>query len=430
MTERGIRHGAGRRRAAGSGRGTLLTATALAAALCACAPQHAQVRRAAEPVIAAREPQPLLPHEVRTTAGDVFVGNLTAQAAVAAVRAAHDPRWRLRQAELQYFLARLHGRMAGIEACAGLIAALRTQLPGDPDVLLLDARVHSALHRFDASLAALDAAQRAGADAARVQELRAQVRLALGDDATAQALLADLPDTDWSALAARASVLVEQGRLAAAERWYERAQRLPQDTSPWPLAWLHTQHGIALLRNGQLQRARGYLAAAHARLPQYVLAAEHLAEVEARLGHLDAAVALYRQVIARSDDPEFQAALADAERLRGNHAAAVAAERAAHEGYAHWLARQPDAFAHHAAAFYSGIGEHAQALSLARRNRELRGDASSLLLLATVAVAAGDTAGACAALAEARATGLSPPELHELAAGLSCTRAKGPAPLR
>ena len=384
---------------------------------CALAPV---AEPAPEPQVAARQPRPLLPAQRRTTAGEVYVRNLSAQAEVVAARAAAtgNPAWRLQQAQLQYFLGRLEGRTAGLEASAATVAALRAELPADPALLLLDARLHSALHRFDQAGAALAAARAAGAPAAQVGALAADLQLAQGRADAASAALRSLPEATWEAQAARANLLVERGRLDQAERLFERAQRLYAGTNPYPLAWIHTQHGIALLRNGQVARARDYFAAAHARLPRFVLAAEHLAETELLLGRPDAAAALYRAVVAVSDDPEHQAGLAAAEQARGNAPAAAAALQAAGAGYAAWLDRQPAAFWQHAAAFYSEIGEHATALDLARRNRALRGDAGSALLLAEVALAAGDPDLACAELAYARGSGLAPPELATLSARL------------
>jgi len=392
----------------------------LAAAGCATTSPPPPSSPLPEPQVAPRQPRPLGIAERRTTDGDVYVRNLEAQLGVLAERAAATgaPHWRLQQAELAYFLARLHGNTAGIEAVAALVAGLRDALPDDPDRLLLAARLASALHRFDEAEAALVAARAAGAPEPRLRALESDLALARGRPGAASAHLAALPEARWETQAAHANLLVEQGRLAEAERLFDRAQRLYRDTNPYPLAWIHVQHGIALLRNGEVARARDYFAAAHARLPAFVLAAEHLAEIELLLGRPGVAVALYRPVLALSDDPEHRAALAKAEQARGNADAARAALAEARDGYAYWLARQPAAFWQHAAEVFSETGDHAAALDLARRNHALRGDVRSALLPAEVALAAGDEALACGALGEARASGLAPPELPALATRL------------
>lgn len=366
------------------------------------------------PEAAARVPQPLALHEAATTDPAIFVGNLQAQLQVLSARAAQGPDWRRQLAGLQYFQARLSGRVEHLEAADRNLALLRGPLAGDPAMHLLDARLHSAFHRFDRAAASLDAAERIGAPPALVRELRAQLRLVHGDVAAARDAAASLPAADFQALALRANLLLDEDRLAEAERLFDRAQHVYAGSSPYPLAWLHTQHGVGLLRYGHLERARDYFRAAHARLPQFTLATEHLAETEHLLGNHDAAATLYGEAIAASGDPEFHAALAEVERARGNSNAADRADGAADAGFRALLGRHPAAYWQHAAEFYSARGSHAFALELAHSNRALRGDVGSAILLAEVAFAAGERDVACGALHEAGASGLQPPELQAL----------------
>lgn len=77
------------------------------------------------------------------------------------------------------------------------------------------------------------------------------------------------------------------GDLPGASFWHRSAQDFYRDVSPFHLAWLYTQQGIAILRHGDFKSAQPFFAAALARLPSYYLAAEHLAECEMELGQLD-----------------------------------------------------------------------------------------------------------------------------------------------
>lgn len=170
-----------------------------------------------------------------------------------------------------------------------------------------------------------------------------------------------------------------------------------------------------------MAEARRFFAAAHARLPQYYLAAEHLAECEARLGNLDEARGLYREVIAQTGNPEFIAALAGVERDAGNEAEAQRLEGEALKGYEALLARHPAAFGQHAAEFLIQIGQKERADALARQNLELRRDVGSWILQAQAALAVGDLPRACAARDRAVETAMRPPELAELdALGAQC----------
>jgi tetratricopeptide (TPR) repeat protein len=216
-------------------------------------------------------------------------------------------------------------------------------------------------------------------------------------------------------LAHRADLRLMQGDLEGASHWYRTAQDFYHDVDPLPLAWLYSQQGIALLRHGRYDLAKPFFEAAYQRLPDYFLASEHLAECEAQLGNIDRARELYRAVIAQTGNPEFIAALADLEQQAGNPDAAAAARKAAEVGYRALLDRQRAAYAQHAAEFLLDIGKADEALLLARDNLALRKDIGSLILMVKAAAAGGQHAEACAAAAQARATGLEPPELGEIA---------------
>ncbi len=84
-----------------------------------------------------------------------------------------------------------------------------------------------------------------------------------------------------------------------------------------------------------------------------------------------------------SDDPEYRATYAEILAARGDREAAlVEAERAA-AAYESLLARRPEAYADHAAAFFMGIGNRPQlAVDLASANWNLRDTPRSRRLLA------------------------------------------------
>jgi len=118
-------------------------------------------------------------------------------------------------------------------------------------------------------------------------------------------------------------------------------------------------------------RGAAHLAGALDYLPEFVAARLHLAEIEARRGAGASALALLAPV-ADSGDPEVMALLgqlhAAADPVRG--AAEIEAARARFEDL---LARQPLAFADHAAEFYLGAGaDPERAWQLASANRAER----------------------------------------------------------
>jgi tetratricopeptide (TPR) repeat protein len=105
------------------------------------------------------------------------------------------------------------------------------------------------------------------------------------------------------------------------------------------------------LRERELLAARGWLRAAVARVPAYAPALGHLAEVDAALGALDAAIARLRPLTATSDDPEYAATLAEVLRAAGRTTEAERWRGTAAAGYGELVRRHPEAFGHHAKAF-------------------------------------------------------------------------------
>jgi tetratricopeptide (TPR) repeat protein len=353
----------------------------------------------------------------RTTAGDIYLGNLDARVATLHERLQRNDLLadRERLAGALYHRYRLLGRLEDAEAALALIDDAAAPV-ASAEGLLLRTVVLAGFHRFGEAEMTLAAAEAAGAAPATLRRHRDDIDVAMGryDRLRAEFDASDQPVGDLYRLAHRADLRVLLGDIAGAERQYRVAQTLYGDVSPVPLAWLHTQAGIALLRFGHVGAARRFFAAAVERLPGYYLAEEHLAECDATLGAVDAARERYRRVIAQTGNPEFVAALAELEADAGDTLAAQRLRQQARDGYEAWLERHPAAAAQHAAEFFLATGDVQRAHALASANAAVRADIGSLLLLAQAAEAAGLGGEACEHLAAARATGLSPPEMGEV----------------
>jgi len=405
-----------------------VVASLLAALLAACAtpprspaPVAPEATTAAEisalAAAAASELWPVSGRYYRTTSADIYLGNLDARIASleAQVAAGHRDRVETLAAQ-RYHRYRIGGRLEDAERAGELLHEHAERDWLTPAGMLLHAITLSGMHRFDEADAWLGRAADAGADAEAVRDARADLMVARGDY---RGLAGDLavsaePAADFYALAHRADLRLLQGDLAGAESHYLAAQTLYRDSNPVPLAWLHTQMGIAFLRHGRIEDARRFFAAAVDRLPGYYLAEEHLAECEMLVGELDAARARYQRVIEQTGNPEFIAALAALEAEAGNEEWAQALGSEARIGYERLLSRHPAGYAQHAAEFFLESGDPQRAYALAAQNAELRSDIGSLILLATTAAAADHWETACAARGAALATGMSPPEIGEL----------------
>ncbi len=267
------------------------------------------------------------------------------------------------------------GRIADAERAAAMADELVGQVPSDARSFVARARTRGVFHRFASALTDLDTAAALGGDRVDLDAERAAIYQALGryDEALAIRRLAVDSHADFSALAALAGVYGERGEMDEAERWFRAATRCYRGTSPFPLAMLEFQRGQLWMEHDDLRRARAWCDAAVRRLPAYVPAQGHLAELDAALGETAAAIARLRPLALASDDPDYATQLA---RILGDAGQAEEAQTwrgKAEARYDELLARHHDAFADHAAEFWLTIGgDPERALWLARQNLSLR----------------------------------------------------------
>jgi tetratricopeptide (TPR) repeat protein len=313
-----------------------------------------------------------------TTAGVIAVGNLAARIEGQASRATGGQLTAGERAELVELIAlRGHvlGRIADGERAADMADDLVGQLPADSRSFVARARMRGVFHQFMPALRDLDIAAGLGADRVELDAERAAIQQALGhyDEALAIRRLAADHHAGFSELAALAGIHGERGEMDEAERWFAAATRRYRGTSPFPLAMLEFQFGRLWMEHEDLRRARAWFDAAIRRLPAYVPAQGHLAELDASLGETAAAIARLRRLALASDDPDYATQLARILREAGEAEEAERWRRSAQARYDELLARHPDAFADHAAEFWLTVGgDPERALRLALQNLSLR----------------------------------------------------------
>ena len=189
-----------------------------------------------------------------------------------------------------------------------------------------------------------------------------------------------------------ATLHAERREVDAAEQLFDDCRRRYRGVSPFPLALLDFQRGLMWLTQDDLRRAFAWFEAAVHRLPAYAPAQGHLAEVEAALGELEAAIARLLPLTGSSDDPDYAASLARILAEAGRVEEASKWRNQAAARYDELMARHPEAFADHAAEFWLEAGaDPYRALRLARRNLEVRQTARARELLARASFAAGGT---------------------------------------
>ncbi|MCB1643549.1 MAG: tetratricopeptide repeat protein [Xanthomonadales bacterium] len=371
---------------------------------------------------------PATTEQLRTTSASIYLGNLDAR--ITQLEGADHRAAAVAQALASSLLHRYRilGRWPDVERAGALLQAALQTAPESASLQLEWAGWLLLVHRFadaEAALARVQGLRSNGAvvDGARLENLQEELALAtgqyerLGEDFREPARQAP---AEFYALAERAYAALLHGDLDLASRLYFEAQHHYRDVGPYPLAWLHVQQGIALLRFGHYAEAAKFFEAARERIPQFYLATEHLAECLTELGEYDHARALYLEVIEQTANPEFMAALAGLESAAGDLAAAQRWQSRADEGYESLLRDHPAAYTQHAAEYFLETGRIERALTLATANLALRQDLGSRLLYAEAVNQHGDAGAACEQLRLAGETGLNPPELQSLRSQISC----------
>lgn len=357
-----------------------------------------------------------------TTAGSIYVGNLDAtieSLEEAGADRPGSPRVGALAGNL-YHRFQILGRISDAERAMALL----DRIP-DEEIEVrtrrLRAQLRTGFHRFDEARADLERASSKGRPLTPDDVSLRGIALARGDYASVRDDFARAgePSTNFSELVLRGNLAVLQGDLDIASLQFFRAQGVYSDSSPYPLAWLFAQQGIALLRFGHCDKARVFFDAALDRLPGYALALDHLGECLQRNGQLDAARPIYAKLIEQTGNPQFQGAMAVLEKDAGNAALSEQLHRKAMAGYRRILTNESVTWSQHATEFYLAIGEPEQALVQARGNLANRKDVLSLVLFARAAHENGLDDEACAALRKVEATGLKPPEIARLPTELS-----------
>lgn len=348
--------------------------------------------------------------ELVTTPGDVFVNNLSGTIRVMQRRLESRPSPTLASRLISELLLRYRilGQEPDLDRADVLARRFRASHPDRVEIGLHQANIASLTHRFAEAETLLNSLPRSP----QVDGFLREIYLGTGRFDAAEALTKTM-DRDLVGLANRGNLAIQKGHYEEAARLFHQAQFQYRGVSPLIISWLHVQHGVLHLRTGRNEDARAYFAAAHERLPQYFLATEHLAESEKLLGNLDTAARLYDEVIAQTDNPQFMAALAEVEQMRGNAQAADAWQQKAATRFNTLLAARPAAWWGHAAEFFVDA-EPGRALEMARANADRRGDIGSWILLAEVALDAGEWREGCEAVQWIRASDLRPPEKEEV----------------
>jgi tetratricopeptide (TPR) repeat protein len=356
----------------------------------------------------------------RTTRGDLALRNLSDRVDMLAKRAA---RTKLalpeREQWVDVLLTRVQftGSFDDFDRAIQIAESAARDYPDQPKAFLLLARTASAVHRFDDAVRDLESAARLGAD---IDAALASIRIAQGREleaarAFARARVERAATLEHLALLANAEAAL--GEFEAADEHYAAALATLRDASPFPVAQLCFQRGMMWAEQAATpERALPHYVEAVRRLPAYVVANVHLAELEVGLGRRDAAIDRLLGIVDHSADSEpaglLGELLAESDAADPRGAALIQRARASYQAL---LERHRSAFLDHAAEFFAGPGADAALGSrLAQENLALRQTPRAHALAIETAFAAHDAPLACRLLESARPAAARSRNLAEL----------------
>ena len=323
----------------------------------------------------------------RYTSGRIAVANLSASVEALELRRLECPTFEdlVGLSKLLFVRGDLLGRIVDHDRAELVASEALASAPRPADAFYIRARIAERFHLFDEAGGLLDQALAAGYPRREIDVERAALWQATGKYRDALVLRKKLAKEDPGihTLGAIATLLSEMDQSAAAEKRYVAALDADDGVSPLPCAQLLFAWGLSAMRHGALVRAETIFTELATILPAHAPGRGHRAEVALARGQLDMAADLIMPLLATSDDPEYRATYAEILAARGEREAALIEAECAAAAYELLLARRPEAYADHAAAFFMGIGDRPQlAVKLAAANRKLRDTPRSRSLLA------------------------------------------------
>jgi tetratricopeptide (TPR) repeat protein len=346
--------------------------------------------------------QPLPIDVSKTTSCELFLSNLDHK--LSALKRRYQRQPTAPQAVVGY-ASQLYARgqiYGDLDEVAQALKIVETGLKTSPNAVklrLLRAQIASTLHRVDITRRELNWIRSLfvkppypqGVTLELIRTIRADLELETGQNVAAHLskMEREYQSLSFDGFVRAARAREQKGQVTLAQRYYGQAERHFTDVAPIPIAWLNVQRGLMAMHSGDFKSAHVFFKTAYTRCPQYPMAAEHLAEIEGRLGHFERSVELYKSVIQQTQNPEFMVALAELYLEHKREADAQALIKKARTRFDALERRYPNAMSGHVADFFLGLGEApSRALKLLLRNYKLRPNARSAQVLADALISA------------------------------------------
>lgn len=281
--------------------------------------------------------------------------------------------------------AAMRARLEDFEDALARSQAWLAEQPNDETAIKMRVQALERVHRFADARALLPRLKNPGELAITIDEATEAPAAALpARKAAAEAWASPTNLTTYAATLALA------GKTDEALATMQRAVAAVSDNAPELFAWMLFQYGRIYELDSRFAQARELFAAAHQRMPAYLEATAHLAQAMDATGDRAGARKLVEEALADNRHPEL---LGIAVQL-GHSELTDEAKRE----WERYVAALPQAFSDHAARFYLTV-DPARALVLAKANLANRNTPEAHALVGEAALAAGDPAAACEAVA-------------------------------
>lgn len=217
---------------------------------------------------------------------------------------------------------------------------------------------------------------------AEILGMRGDIAFYRGDLKTALNLYHEADRTSpGTATFRRAIYAMKTGDFERAGIYFNQTEREARLPPPQLRAYIELQRGILDLERGNWPSAENWFRKADRTFPGYWLTQAHLVQMWALRGNVAQAERGYRQIIARSQQPDVMDALAALYRFQGDAAASRQWAKRSGEIWTRRLGQWPEAAYAHALEHDLVLGNPATALTLARKNMAARpyGDSATML---------------------------------------------------
>ena len=298
-------------------------------------------------------------HTMRTTHPDIAAKNLAYVIDRARRATQLDPSNVIAHQQLvEHLMLRfqMHGEFDDLAEADDASRLLAERLPAAAQAQLLRASVLRLQHRYaDACAVLLTLEDEQSQPVVMLQRQSVAVASGRASSVIHAIRTQAAQNPSYATLTRLAAALGELGDLEAADQMYAAALDAYTDVSPYAVAWVQFQRA-GLWREQSPSRAVGLYQAALARVPDYLAANVHLAEVTSELGDRKGAIDRLTEVESASTDPDVHAVLYRMLTEGAGEATAAEERRArADELFQPWLQRFPYAIKHHASEFYETL---------------------------------------------------------------------------